>query len=1169
MFAFHAVSELSGGKLDGIHLIWSPPFPTGHALDGFTIERRVAERPDRSHCFTLSPADLDRARRLGVLLLPDAAVWATPNNQIEPLKGAWTFRCDLVQSTSAVNIAAIVGLAGFAARADGKVIAASGFSGGACRLVGAGIATVWFVVKTIDAPVTVCGEVRDDTRWEAAKVIVSGLQMPFGAVDPTLSGVAEEHKRARVQAEPEAFEGVFDDLSRYANAALARPFGSAAWRVSVNDPAAEASNWDTLPFGLVTALSGSSPLRRGLGLGFIDHFDLTPGESYDYRIRGRVPRADRDEARVDFHTVPRGYALPARFGLGDVMLHVTPAPVVEAETLALGGLTAQRKLIRFKRLRIGLPSPRRRLVLDGASNGLLDVIGLRAGLPIAALSLGLEERTLLEFGAPVDEVLLKGDGGALVGLVADPLAPGLDPKEPVEISAAVYGVVYQPGAPPPAPVSIDVDNLGSAARAARRAQRDDHLGLEIAWEPPGVSAPAALPLWPADALSAPPTEVAGYVLERSVSGGPFGGLQDTDGLHFGARNTEPVTQAPTPGFDLLAAFPPADRVGIAGDLSTRVIDVVEAGEIALGAEVTYRVASLDVIGRRSSPVTSSPVQLRKLTRPPTPIAPPPPAAIDPDLPLLGQPNGIVVRLLQSEDRDLSDEERARIAADGEVVLLRWGWGPEQRALDPHVTEFRIYEAAGRLIEILGRVSGPATATGTGSWLVPCAFSRPILANEFVGRSLVLGAAFRIVGHAAGAGVALEVAPIGPAAAAPAVGGGFTLVRTSGAEDDPAYWDSRLMAVPRSGDPADPAAIEVYEVALPATWVAVDASRPTQVRTFGVSAADDQPYAPDRRRAVEPSPRVGNEGAVAHGEVVARFRSRPDLTIADLTDVASIVAPRAAGEAVTVAFRPTDLLPPGVTAGPLTRIERCPASAILPRIVVDAASIRLRLQTGALVAWPLSAADQSALRAGLEARTTPDRFLAAAAQRLGPLDDFERVADADPTRELRDALPNSPVRWIYRLRALDAAGHVSEAAQVLQAVVRTPAPSPALPPELRSLRVEAGLATVRLQDRTDGAAALFVIASNDPRLRPARADLATIRNRPDLSPLDALVVRDDRGRRLALTAVTPDVDGVVEATFPAPTGNTVNVWALAVSADGIPSRLVGPLTAPSGFPAEVG
>ena len=1166
MFAFHAVSELSGGKLDGIHLIWSPPFPTGHALEGFTIERRLGERPDGSHCFSLASADLDRARRLGVLFLPDATVWATPNNQVEPLKGPWTFRVDLAQRHDTVDIAASQGLAGFAARADGKVIAARAFSGGACRLAGADIATVWVVLKTIDAPVQICGDLRDRAVWDGAKVIVAGLQMPFQAVNPSLASVDDEHQRAIEQAQPEGVGGVFDDLSRYANVALRRPFGSAAWRVSVNDPTAEASDWDTLPYGLVTALSASSPLRRGLGLGFIDHFNLTPGQAYDYRIRGKVPRADRDEQRVDFHTVPRGYALPSRFALGDVVLHVTPAPVVEADTATSGTLTALRKLIPFKRLRLSLPTPTTRLVVDGRSNGPLDIVGLRAILPVANLSVTLGQRTLLEFAAPVDEVILKGDG-ALVGLVAAPLAPGLDPKEPVEITAAVYGVVFAPGAPPPPPTAIDVDNLGSATRAARRGQRDDHLGFEIAWDPPGTADPSVLAMWPADAQSAPPTEVAGYVLERAAGGVPFAGLQGSDGLHFGARNADPVTQAPAPGFDLLAAFPPADRVGIAGDLRTRAIDVIEDDEIALGTDVTYRVASLDVIGRRSTPIASPPLQLRKLTRPPTPIAPPPPSDLPPDLPLLAQPNGIGARLLQSDDQDLTDAERARIAAEGEVVVLRWGWGPDQRELDPHVTEFRVYDAAGRLIEILARVTGPATPTGTGSWRVPCSLSRPIAAGEFAGRSIVLGAAFRIVGHPAGAAIDIEVTPIGPAGPIPS-GDNFALIRTTGAEDDPSYWDRRILTVPRTDDPADPTAVEAYEVALPADWITVDAAHPTQTHSLGVSAADDQAYIPDRRQAVEPSPRPGNESAVAHAEVVARFRARPELTIADLAAVASIVAPRAAGDAVSVTFRPADLLPAGVTAGPLTRIERCPASAILPRIVVDATSVRLRLQSGALVAWPLSAADEAALRAGLDARATPDKFLAAAAQRIGPLDAFERIADADPTRELRDALPNSPVRWVYRLRALDAAGHASDAAQVLQAVVRAPTPTPALAPELASLTVEAGVAQVRLRDRSDGAAALFLVQSNDPRLRPARADLATIRNRPDLSPLDALVIRDDRGQRLTLTPVTAGPDRIAELTFAAPTGHTVNVWALALSADGIPSRLVGPLTAPSGFPAEV-
>ncbi len=1166
MFAFHAISELSGGELDGIHLLWSPPFPTGHSLDGFTIERRLGERPKGSHCFDLASADLDRARRLGVLLLPDATVWATPNDPKEPAKGPWTFRCDLVRRHDAVDIAASQGIVAFAARAEGKIVAARAFVGGACRLTGAGITTVWVVLKTIDAPVRICGDLRDDAR-EGAKTILSGLQMPFRSVNPSLLSVDDELQLAIAQAKPEIIGGTFDELSRYANAALRRPFGGAAFRVAVNDPTAEASGWDTLPFGLVAALSANSPWRRGLGLGFIDRFDLTPGQAYDYRIRGTVPRADRDERRVDFHTVPRGYVLPSRFALGEVLLHVSPAPVVEADTDASEPLTALRKLIRFKRLRISLPAPTPRVVLDGRSDAPLDILGRRSGLPVGSLSAVLEERTVLDFGTPVDEVVVKGDG-ALAGLVALPLASGLDPKEPVEIAAAVYGVVFAPGAPPPPPTALDVENLGSAARAARRGQRDDSLGFEIAWDPPATADPSALALWPAEAQTAPPTEVAGYVLERAAGSGPFEGLQGSDGLQFGSRNAEPVTQTPAPGFDVLAAFPPADRIGIAGDLRTRAIDVIEAGEIALGTDVTYRVASLDAIGRRSAPVVSAPVELRKLTRPPAPVAPPPAGPTPPDLPLLAQPNGIGARLLQSGDPDLTDAERARVAAEGEIVVLRWGWGPDQRALDPHVTEFRVYDFAGRLIEFLARLTGPATPTGTAGWRIPCSLSRPVAPDEFGGRKILLGSAFRIIGHPAGATVDFELEPVGPGTSMP-TGDSFTLIRTTGAEDDPAYWDTRALIAPRSGDPDDPTAVEVYEVALPASWIAVDADRPSQIRSVGVSAADDQPYVPDRRQAVEPTPRPGNESAVAHAEVVARYRGRPDLAIADLADVAALVARRAAGEAVTVAFRPADLLPTGVAAGPLTRIERCPTSAILPRIVIDDTSVSLRLQTGSLIPWPLSAADEAALRSGLADRATPDRFLAHAAQRIGPLDAFERIADADPTRELRDALPNSPSRWIYRLRALDAAGHASEAAQVLQAVVRVPAPAPALAPELVSLEVDAGSARVRVRDRSGGTSALFLAHSNDPRLRPARAELATIRNRPDLSPLDALVVRDDRGRRLTLIPVMPGPDGTAELTLPAPAGRTVNVWALAFSGDGVPSRLVGPLTAPSGFPAEIG
>jgi hypothetical protein len=1167
MFAFHAISDRSGGEHDGIHLLWSPPFPTGHSLDGFTLERRVAKRQDGSQCFTLSPSDLERVQRLGVIRHPDATIWATPNEQKEPQKGSWTFRCDLVRFYPAVDIAASLGVAAYAARADGKVVDGRRFAGGACHLRGAGISIVWVVVTSIKAEVRICGERRDRSDWDGAKTLATGLQMPFRAADPSLATLADERNRAETQAKPDQLDGTFDELSRYANAALVRPFSAPAYRVSINDPAAEANQWDMLPFGLVAALWVSPPWRRALGFGFLDTVDLAPGEAYDYRIRALVPRADRDEARVDFHTVPHGYRLPRHFFLGPVGLHVLPTPVVEADIDSSGPLDALRKLVRFKRLVVDLPEQTERILLDGKSSGPADIVGLRGGAVVATLSLSLDFRTVLNFGTAVDEVLIKGDC-ALAGIVLQPLAPGLDPKEPVEITSEIYGVVFAPGSPPPPPTAIEVDNLASALRATRRGQRDDQLGFEITWDPPSNLDPALIPLWPPDAQSAPPTDVAGYVLERSVAGGPFAGLEGSDGLHFASRNAEPVTETPAPGADLLAVFPPADRPGIAGDLRVRALDVVDNDTIALGTEVRYRVASLDVIGRRSAPRLSAAVELRKLTRPPTPVAPPTPALPAPaDLPLLAEPGSIEVRLLQEGDPGLSAADSARLAADGEQVILRWGWGPEQRARDPHVTEFRVYDFDGPLVEIHATPIGAAVATGNGTWRIACSLSRPVTADEFAGRKLLLRGGFRIIGHGAGTTLDVELAPIGPGTAMPA-SVAFTLIRTSGVDEDSVYWDRRLDVVPRGPVPSDPEAVESYEAVLPADWIATGPTRLTQVRSFGVSAADAEDYVPDRRRAVEATPRPGNESAVVHAEVVARYRGRPELTIADLADVASLVARRAAGEAVTVVFRPADLLPAGVAPTAQMRIERCPASAVLPRIVIDASAIRLRLGDGTLQPWPLSLNDEAALRAGATARSIPDRFLAAAAQRIGQLDAYRRVADADPTREMSDPLPNSPTRWVYRLRALDAAGHASVAGQVLQAVIRVPQPVPALVPELLSLGVEAGTARVRVQDRSAGTSSLFVVTSADPRLRPARADLATIRNRPDLTPLEALVVRDDRGNRLTLTPVTPGPDGTAELTFAAPEGTRFNVWALAVSADGIPSRLIGPLTAPSGTPTVV-
>jgi hypothetical protein len=74
-------------------------------------------------------------------------------------------------------------------------------------------------------------------------------------------------------------------------------------------------------------------------------------------------------------------------------------------------------------------------------------------------------------------------------------------------------------------------------------------------------------------------------------------------------------------------------------------------------------------------------------------------------------------------------------------------------------------------------------------------------------------------------------------------------------------------------------------------------------------------------------------------------------------------------------------------------------------------------------------------------------------------------------------------------------------------------------------------------------------------------MATIQNRPDLAADSRLVVRDAAGRRLTPTMVLPDATGVGEASVPlAADGIVLHVWAVSLTADGVPSRLVGPLHA---------
>jgi hypothetical protein len=192
----------------------------------------------------------------------------------------------------------------------------------------------------------------------------------------------------------------------------------------------------------------------------------------------------------------------------------------------------------------------------------------------------------------------------------------------------------------------------------------------------------------------------------------------------------------------------------------------------------------------------------------------------------------------------------------------------------------------------------------------------------------------------------------------------------------------------------------------------------------------------------------------------------------------------------------------------------------------------------------------------------DRFLAHAAARLDGLDDAATfLGIVNPSDSFEDTLPNRPARWLYRLRAVDDAGHPSPGGQILSLVVHVPSPGRSVAPQLESLEVAGGVATVRVRARGGAGESVYVFYGSDDSLTSASATLATIRNRPDLAPDVSLIVRDQAGRRLSATQVIPDASGVGVANLPLPADGIVfHVWAVSATADGVPSRLIGPLHA---------
>jgi hypothetical protein len=1048
---------------------------------------------------------------------------------------------------------------------------------------------------------------REDEAWVESRTIAKNLQLPIRAVDPTLASQADEDARAKSRLlAGEAFdEDAFHDVAAMLNAAVSG-VGSAApvWASSVlreelGDPFLELRPW---PYAL--ALLVDPAWRRLLGFGVLDTpDDLVPGEAYDYRITGRFRRHDVDERVHGFHSVPRGTTLPTAFALGPVALRTRePTSVQQIPEPGEAAFSATgRKGIALSGedfLTLSFPTPVTRVALELAPGAALSwkaaTTDFLPGLTFSTFGGDLpdEGHVTIETPDPVDTIVLSGTG-LLCGIREVLTPPGADPSEVVSRSLVLHGVVFAETSAPDPPPFLGTVNLQEPLVPADPTSGPPpppaSLGFRLSWlPPPPAGAQGPIP-WPPDLAAFPPFDVLGFRVERRRvdSGGPFEELaaEGQSTLVFGSRGGH---RDPPPlgyGVDLETVFPddppPSPPLSPLMSLDDALVTAHGDGPPP-GSTHQYRIFSVDAIGRSStSACLGSVVRLEKHLPPPQPVGspePPPAGAI--------APSGVRARALLADDPSLVPDDRDLLGASENAVVLEWGWTQAERDADPHATEFRVYWQPLAPDLVSGVVSGPPSLVGA-VFELPATFDRPLEADAMRGRYLALpDYPFKVASHTGGQTVVLRVeqSALDPARTPGPAAFEFRPV-LDGAEQRPPAWAERTAVVPISDT-------ESYRHVFRDVLV-LDAER-SRVRVWaGVSAADDQSYVSDTLPATAPNGgRPGNESAIAAAAATARYLGRPELTVPlPLPDVPELVTDEPAGETVTVGLDLPGQLPAGaVPAGHRVLLERIGLDRIVACMSArDNDTVGAMLPDGTETSYTQpNPDDQAALLAAIRSGTPArlgGRFLMDFLFRFGAaLEPLWLAALPDPVAldVVPDTLPHKAERYAYRVRLVDAAGHVSAGAAIVPLIVRVPSLRAPGPPRVSISSSESGTLAVeaRVRDAFDVSwVALFTIVE-DAAASPngnlgTPAQLLRLPSRRDLYPEDGIRIRLSNGTLLEPAEVLDVGDGILDppdrvlsGTLAPGHDRRLAVWSVAMTRDGIPSRLAGPVVAHTGAPPLV-
>jgi hypothetical protein len=371
----------------------------------------------------------------------------------------------------------------------------------------------------------------------------------------------------------------------------------------------------------------------------------------------------------------------------------------------------------------------------------------------------------------------------------------------------------------------------------------------------------------------------------------------------------------------------------------------------------------------------------------------------------------------------------------------------------------------------------------------------------------------------------------------------------------------------------------YEVVL-RDRLTLSADQPRDALWVGVSTADDQPYVTDQLAPIDSRP--GNESAIVPVLASGRFAGRPTLEIPPpLDEVPEIRTPEPGAEPLYFPVDVTPFLPSGVGEG-RRRHERVTAGTLLAacRATADGRVLARPVEPLGPGEWEveipiLNPDDRVELVAALASNRSTDvdnRFLVFLAGNH-PYRDRLFVPAHDeplPPGPFLETLPPSADRWVYRVRSVDAAGHVSAGSATAQAVVRVPSLLAGAPP-MRAPRQPgdpAELLRVRVPADATLSHLLFFHAPSVGTGPVAVTEITRVPNRPDLFPEGGLWLRAPDSDMLAPIAIALDEPTVVvvadgsrevELTVPGGPGERTRVWLATLTRDGIPSPLAGPYT----------